>query len=273
MWYNAIEMADFDDRKQRLLTFIAQQGFVAIQEMAGFAQVSESTIRRDLANLEDEGVIRRTRGGAVFISDPTPQVLAFAKRQTTHMAEKQAIGKTAADMVVDGETIIVSGGTTAYELAKLLVGRNLQIVTNSVLIGSLLSNRLDAELVMLGGYLYPRTGITVGPLAQAALGKIRANKVFIGAAGVVSEGLFDINMSMVEVEREMLARADQVIVLVDRSKFGRRALTFLAELREIDVLVSDSGLAQEHRQMLADAAVELRIADLPETSVESEKQS
>jgi DeoR/GlpR family transcriptional regulator of sugar metabolism len=265
-------MPETEDRKGSLLAFIAQKGFVSLHEMADFAQVSESTVRRTLATLEDEGLIRRTRGGAVFTSDTMPQALAFTKRQATHVPEKQAIALAAAGLVEEGETLIFSGGTTTYELANQLVGRNLQIVTNSVPIASLFSNRLDAELVMIGGHMYPRTGITVGPLALAALDHIHANKVFVGAAGVVAEGLFDINMSMVEVERKMFGCADQVIGLVDHSKFGRRALTFLAELDELDLVITDGGLEQEHRQMLEDKGVRLIIAEQAGLAVETEVQ-
>jgi len=261
-------MADIDSRQERLLAFIAGKGYVSLQEMTEAAQVSESTVRRDLTNLEEQGLVRRTRGGAVLVSDG-PHALAFAKRETTHVVEKQAIARVAGDLIRDGETVIVNGGTTTYELAKLMVGHNLQIVTNSLPIASLFSNRLDAELIMIAGYLYPRTGVTVGPLAVSTLEKIHANKVFMGAAGIQSEGLFNVNMPMVEVERKMLQCADQVIVLADHSKFGRRALTHMAQLREIDTFISDSALAEEHRSMLKENEVELLIAEVPEEQMET----
>lgn len=230
--------------------------------MTQFLQVSESTIRRDLDALEEKRVARRTRGGAVFLAD-SPQELAFAHRHASFLVEKQAIARLAAELVDDGETVVLDGGTTTYELARLLVGRQLQIVTNSVPIAMLFASRLESELIMLGGYLYPRTGDAVGEIAISALKHIHANKAFVGAAGITAEGLFNVNMSIVEVERHILKCADRKIILADSSKFGKRALAHLAPLTDVDLIVSDSGLDDQYRHMISEHHLQLKIAEGP----------
>jgi len=258
---NAAIMTEIDHRQDKLLSFLSGKGFASLQEMTDFLQVSESTIRRDLDALEERGVARRTRGGAVFLAE-APQELAFAYRHASSLVEKQAIARLASELIEDGETVILDGGTTTYELAKLLVGRPLQIVTNSVPIASLFASRLESELIMLGGYLYPRTGDAVGQMTIQALGQIHANKAFVGVDGVTSDGFFNFNMSLVEVKRQVLKCADQKIILADSSKFGRRALSQLARLNEVGMVISDSALDEQFRGMILEHGLTLKIAEL-----------
>ena len=227
--------------------------------MTEFLQVSESTIRRDLDALAEKGLARRTRGGAVVLSD-APQELAFAYRLASYLPEKQAIARLAAGLVEDGETIVLDGGTTTYELARLLVGRSLQVVTNSVPIAMLFATRVESELVMLGGYLYPRTGDAVGQIAINALEHIHANKAFVGAAGITPEGFFNVSLPIVEVERSILKCADRKIILADSSKFGKRALAHIVNLTDVDMIVTDSKVDEASCAMVREPHLELKLA-------------
>jgi len=249
-----------EERRQKLVKFVAESGFASLQDMIDFLQVSESTIRRDLTALEEQGQIRRTRGGAVFVND-SPQVLTFSKRQTSQLAEKQAMALAAAQLVQEGETILLHGGTTVYELAKSLSGKDLQIVTNSLPVAALFSNRPEVELIVIGGYLYPRTEVMLGPLVKAVSERIHVNKAFFSPAAVTADGMFNVNLMMAETDRELMRCAETIVVLADHTKFGKQSLARVADLKEIDMLVSDWQLADEHRRMLNAAGVEVIVAE------------
>ena len=204
--------------------------------------VSESTIRRDLEILEEQGLIRRTHGGAVYVQDGSPaQRLAFADRQTTAAVEKRAIAKAVAELIPLGGTVIINGGTTCYQVASVLAGRRVSVVTNSVPIASLLSTEVATEVTMIGGYVYPRTGVALGSMAEQQLDHLHATQLVLSCAGLTEEGAFNSNQMMVEVERKMMQIADEVILAADHTKFGMRAVVKLCGLEEFDVIVTDSG--------------------------------
>jgi DeoR/GlpR family transcriptional regulator of sugar metabolism len=217
----------------------------------GMVAVSESTVRRDLEILEEQGVIRRTHGGAVYIKDSPAHRLAFADRQMSAAAEKQAIAKAVAEMIPSGHTILINGGTTCYQVARALAGRRLNVVTNSLPIASLLSTDLATEVTLIGGYLYPRTGVALGAMAEQQLTGLRASQLILSCAALNEEGAFNPNQMMVDVERCMMQVADELIMAVDHTKLSSRSVVKLCGLEAIDVIVTDSGLSAESRQLLS----------------------
>jgi DeoR family transcriptional regulator, fructose operon transcriptional repressor len=250
-----------DERRQQLVEFLAQRGFADLSAMVSELNVSDSTIRRDLGQLEQEGMIRRTHGGAVFISDRYG-VLNYTERELSSAAEKRAIGRAAADLIVDGDVILLDGGTTTFQVARHLVGRHLQVVTNSLPIAQLLGSLPDIELTFVGGYIYPRTGVALGPLAKQMLESIHVNKAFMGAAGVTEKGLFNATMLMAEVDRRMMESADEVVVVVDHTKFGKSALACLGGMDLVDKMICDQHLDPRWQQVVRDAGVELILAEI-----------
>lgn len=261
-----------DERRQRLSEFLAQRGFVELPQLTEELGVSESTVRRDLTQLETEGLVRRTHGGAVFVSDRF-SVLSFAARESSAAGEKAAIGRTAAELVEDNETVLIDGGTTTFQMAKCLAGRPLQIVTNSLPIANLLGSRAEVELLFVGGYIYPRSGVALGPMATEMLAKVHVSKAFMGAAGIAEDGLYNANMLMAEADQQMMKCADEVIVVADHTKFGKRALARLAPWSDVDRLVSDEGLDDHWRAAVEAQGVPLILASMEATvpSVEEER--
>lgn len=245
-----------DERRQQLSELLARRGFADLSVLVSELGVSESTVRRDLSALEEEGVVRRTHGGAVFVSDRF-SVLNYAAREETAAAEKQAIGAAAAALVSDGETVLLDGGTTTFQLARLLMNRSIQVVTNSLPIANLLGSATGIELIFIGGYIYPRTGVALGPLAQQALASVHVDKTFMGAAGLVEDGIYNANVLMVEAEQQMIRGADEVIILADRSKFGKRALARLCGWDAIDRVITDEGLDEKWLEVARQAGTEL----------------
>jgi DeoR/GlpR family transcriptional regulator of sugar metabolism len=250
-----------ETRRRQLLDLINRRGFATLEELVKALGVSESTIRRDLEALDGSGQVKRTHGGAVCSGD-VRGMPAFDERQTAQAAEKRAIGQLTAGLVADGETVVLDGGTTTLEVARALLGRPVQVVTNSLPIAVLLASSKETDLILIGGYVYPRTGVAMGPMAMAALEHIRASKVVMGAGGIVADGVFNSNSLLVETELQMMQRGQEVIVVADATKFGRLALARLCGLDQIDAMVVDDGVGPAERAMLTGAGVTLHLASV-----------
>ena len=200
--------------------------------------------------LERQGVVKRTHGGAVYVKDSPVHQLAFAERQTTATAQKEAIARVVAELIPPGQTVIIDGGTTCYQVALAIQGRRLSVVTNSLPIGSLLSGEVATEVTLIGGYVYPRTGVALGAMTERQLDELHATQLVLSCAGLTPEGAFNTNQMMVDVERKMMRIAEEVILAVDSTKFGRRAVAKLCELDELAVIVTDAGTDADTRRWL-----------------------
>jgi DeoR/GlpR family transcriptional regulator of sugar metabolism len=250
------------ERRGRLLDLIRVRGFAALEELVRELGVSESTVRRDLDALEEQGAAKRTHGGVLYAGG-MPRLAEFDERQPAHWAAKRAIAARAAEVISDGETVLLDGGTTTYEVARLLVGRSLQVVTNSLPVANLFASESRSDLVLLGGYVSPRTGVCLGPYANELLGRLHVTTTVLSAAGIADEGLFNAHLLLAETEQAMLRAAGRVIVVADSSKFGRKSLTLVAPLAEIDAFVSDEGLTDDWKARISAAGPELIIAAIP----------
>ena len=247
-----------DERRQTILQVIENKGFVSLNQLVDLLGTSESTIRRDLEILDGMGQIRRTRGGAAYIGE---SLTSFDVRRTKAREQKERIAEAAAALVQTGETIILDGGTTTLEVARQLAGRSLQVVTNSIPIVNVLVNSPETELIVIGGFLYPKTGVNLGPIAVAALKSIHARRLFISVGGITVASLFNSNALLVETERQMIEAAEEVIVVSDSSKLGHSALAQLCSLQEVDRLIIDDGITEEWRQIVQRAGVELTVVE------------
>ncbi len=251
--------ATTEARRDRLRDLVQARGFAALGELAESLEVSESTIRRDLEQLEQAGDARRTHGGAFWTGKPDTMRI-FETRRDDDWPAKSAIGAAAAALVEDHDTILLDGGSTTYELARHLVGRPLQVVTNSLPVAHLLSSSASIDLVMIGGCVRGRTAVAIGPMADAMLQTINVCKAFLSVAGVTQRGYFNSDMMLVESERAMLKATDRAIVVADSSKFGKVSLSRLCGLEEMHTVVTDSAVESAWKTTLASAGVELVLA-------------
>jgi DeoR/GlpR family transcriptional regulator of sugar metabolism len=249
-----------EERRTRLLEMVRLRGFASLPELADQLEVSESTIRRDLDFLEEAGSAKRTHGG-VFYTGPSPKLPHFDQRQSTQWEKKKQIAQAAEHLFEDGDTLLMDGGSTTYELAQLLVGRPLQIVTNSLPVANLFISSAETDLVVLGGYVHHRTGVSLGPYAQSMLKELNVRRAVISTAGISERGLFNSNLLLVETERAMMEAAEEVIVVADSTKLGHQSLSHLCELNEIDVLVVDSEITKQWRDTVTSAGVKLIVAE------------
>ena len=247
-----------DERRAKILKIAEESGFVSLQRLVTEVEASESTIRRDLEFLDAMGQIQRTRGGASFLGDSLSD---FDARVGRASLEKQQIARRAADLISSGETVLLDGGTTTLEVARYLTGKSLQILTNSLPIASLLMNRPEVELIFIGGYVYPKTGVALGEQAVEALRKMHASRLVMSTGGITAEGLFNSNALLVDTERQMIRTADRVTLVADSSKFGQRALAMLCPLTDVHESVTDDGVSDEWRAVMESANVRMEVVE------------
>jgi DeoR family fructose operon transcriptional repressor len=221
---------------------------------------SESTIRRDLEHWHQQGMLKRIHGGAMMAADGSG-LPALEERSSSQVTEKQMIARAAAARIHDGDALLLDGGTTTLEVARLLVGRSLQIVTNSLPIANLFASSRETDLVMLGGFVYPKTGVALGPLTVRMMEDIHVHQTILSVGGITAKGLFNSNLLLVETERQMMRCADEVVVVADHTKLGRQALAFLCELAAVDTLIVDSDLTPEQRDLFDEAGLQLIVAN------------
>jgi DeoR/GlpR family transcriptional regulator of sugar metabolism len=248
-----------EERRQRVLDLVRQRGFIALTDLVKTIPASESTLRRDVEYWQEQKVLKRTHGGAVYTGGGAP-LPALEERSTSQLEEKRRIAQAAAARVRDGDSVLLDGGTTTLEVARLLVGRAVQVVTNSLPIASLFASRHEADLVLLGGYVYPRTGVALGPWTVRMMEDIHVHQAILSVGGITDKGLFNSNLLLVETERQMMRCADEVVVVADHTKIGRPALAFLCESATIDTLIVDPGLSDEQRGLLQQISVRVIIA-------------
>ena len=247
-----------DERRSIILKITEESGFVSLQRLVAEVDASESTIRRDLEYLDAIGQIQRTRGGASFVGDSLSD---FDARKSRASDEKQQIARRTADLICSGETVLLDGGTTTLEVARYLTGKSLQILTNSLPIASLLMNRPEIELIFIGGYVYPKTGVALGEQAVEALRKMHAGRLVMSTGGITAEGLFNSHALLVDTERQMIRTADRVTLVADSSKFGQRALAMLCPLTDVHEIVTDDGVSDEWRAVMESANVRMEVVE------------
>ena len=254
-------MALAEERRSRLLELVRVRGFASLPELADEMGVSESTVRRDLDQLEGIGSAKRTHGGVFYTGSAPPPLPPFDERQPAQWDKKRQIAQRASELVAAGDTLLLDGGSTTYEVARLLVGQPLQIVTNSLPVANLFASALNTDLVVLGGYVYPRTGVTLGPHANHMLAGLSVRKTILSVAGINERGFFNSNLLLVETERAMMRCAEEVIVVADSTKFGHQSLANLCPLDAVHCLIVDDEIEPKWVERLTDAGVKVLIAE------------
>jgi len=247
-------------RQLRIRQMLESQEFVDLETLSRELDASESSVRRDLVSLEAAGVLRRVYGGAMAAQASATHLLDFAWQSSRMAEEKKRIAVLAAGLVEDGQTILLDGGSTVAAVARELTSRSLHVMTNSLPIADIFADARQIELTLTGGYLYPRLRAMVGPLCEQMLSGVTADILIMGIGGVTESGFSNNNTLVVGPERKMIEVSRRVIVVADRTKFGRGAMIPLAPLSMADIVVSDSGLAMGYQDMLAAHGVEVRLA-------------
>lgn len=254
-------------RRQDILKQVSVQGTGTIAELSERYGVSEMTIRRDLQALEKEGHLKYTRGGAIIL--PKDMLRAepnYEAKKRQYMGQKAEIARYAAQFVVDDDIIILETGTTVTAMVPHLADKeNLTVVTN----GLFTTNELrmlvpKSTVICTGGILRGVSFTLVGPVAERFFHEFYARKLFLSGLGfTLDAGLTDPQMIDTQVKKAMIASADQVIVLVDSSKFGIRSFTTVIAPYDIDILITDNGAPADVVKDLEDHGVDVRVVNVP----------
>lgn len=271
-WKKLSNASVTDQRRIKLLDLIRSEGFVAIPDLRSALDVSESTIRRDLDYLESEGEARRTHGG-VFFTGQASSMRLFEDRRAEQWDRKRQVAFAASQLIENHDTLLLDGGSTTYELARQLVGRPLQVVTNSLPLANLFVAGDQADLVILGGYIHSRTGVSLGPYANQMLDSINVQTAVLSIAGADHRGYYNSNLLLVETERAMMKCADKTIVVADSSKFGKSSLAKLCQLPDVHTVVCDDQLSEQWQEQLRDAGVNLVLASHEEPKISATEES
>lgn len=248
------------DRREYTLRLLQESGYVAVAKLSETLGVSEVTIRKDLSQLEAEGVVARMHGGAV-LADHLRFDLPFDGQAAKHAGEKARIGAAAARRVRDGDTLLLGAGTTTAQVARHLGGRTrLTVLTDSILIAQHLLGDLEVEVVLLGGVVRPTTASVIGPYAERMLEDYSVRHCFLSVDGHTPETGFTTTGTLVaHLFRSMMRAAAHVTIVSDASKFGRQGLSRICETGDVDRVISDVGLGDTERSGLEAAGVEVEL--------------
>jgi DeoR family transcriptional regulator of aga operon len=244
------------DRQNHILHLIERRQRVSIDMICAEFDVSTATARRDLDALVERGMVRRVRGGAVALRRPPPEMPA-PQRAAEQAEAKQRIGRAAAALVAPGETVFISSGTTALEVAHYLRDiPGLTVITNSLLVLNALADTERLTLVGLGGMLRRGEMSFIGHVAEQTLAEVRADKIFLGVRAIdVEFGLTNDFLPETMTDRAILRIGRERIVVADHTKCGRVGPAFVAALSAINLLITDSATPKSFQEGVAQRGV------------------
>jgi DeoR/GlpR family transcriptional regulator of sugar metabolism len=232
------------DRRQRIITFVQDRGSALVSELSDLLGVSEVTVRSDLATLAGRGLVVRTHGGAMLPEVP-PLELTFATRDVSNVDLKRRIGLAAAELVQDGQSVVLDASTTALQVARALrANRGLQdvtVITNGVHTALELLDAPGLTTILTGGQLRSTAVSLTGALASDLLSRVHASVGFFGAKGLTTvRGLTDVNLQEVEMKTAMAAVCERIVAVVDHTKLGQVSLATFVPTAKLDLVITDS---------------------------------
>ncbi|MBR2689296.1 MAG: DeoR/GlpR transcriptional regulator [Aquamicrobium sp.] len=247
-------------RHRQIIDLLRDRPFASVRELQEQLGVSAATIRRDIDKIDQSGGARKVYGGISALDGAASQTTAFARpydeNRDLAVDAKRQIAELASTMVMDGDAVIVNGGSTCYHLGVKLAERNVRLFTNSMPLAAYLGEHGKCSLTIAGGELYREPRVIYSPSQPAFF----ASKFFLGAQGISADGLLESHPLMVRAIQDLSRNADQVIVLADSRKFSIHARHAALPLTRIGVLITDDGLSDQHAKMLEAAGIALRIA-------------
>ncbi len=248
-----------NERQAKIIELVKNNNGINVKDLAGLFGVSQMTIRRDLDRLQNKGLIIRTHGGG--ISAGKLRFLQEGFPDYSVSPSKSAIGAAAAALVSGGQTIAVDSGTTALSTAMhLSQGAGITVATTSLCVAQALYGS-DINVLLLGGFLRKNFPGTYGPITEQILKQFHVDMLFIGCDGAVSnDGFYTADMHVANLEKAMVGIANQVVVVTESSKFGRRAFSRYATLNQVYAVVTDNGLSAEDRANLEAAGISVIMA-------------
>lgn len=256
------------DRWRRIVDSLTPERVLSVDELCRQLGASPATVRRDLLELDRLGRIKRVRGGALptdhMPAGEAPRLhgqMAFNEHNIKNAEAKRAIGRRAAEFCTPGASIIIDGGSTTFMMAKALPNKVFNVLTTSLPILNTLVMKPEIRITLPGGQLFREQSIVLNPYGDGILENFSASTIFIGAQALTKRGLMQTDPLLVQNERRLIERADQVIVLADSSKFTAPASLSVCPLNDIHTIITDAGAAPETLKPFEAAGVTVIIAD------------
>ncbi|MCA0991342.1 DeoR/GlpR family DNA-binding transcription regulator [Pseudalkalibacillus hwajinpoensis] len=245
------------DRYKRIIEQLEKNETVKVTELSDLLNVTEKTVRLDLEQLENRGILKRIHGGAI-LADVGERILPINERQSANSEVKQAIAKEAVEQVSAQDTILMDGGSTTLAVARMLGEFPVTVITNDIQIANELSSKEQIQLIIPGGTRIPNSSSLMSAHATQSLHTMRVNHLFFGSTGVsIDHGLTVFNSLFVDWKKELLKTADNSILVVNSSKFEKIALIQFADLSDVDVIITDSRLDKEIEKQLISRGIKV----------------
>ena len=256
------------ERHRIILSAVQEKPVVTVQDIAELTDASEATIRRDIAALHVQGKLRRVRGGAEAVHPPQMGQLvarSFRVSESVNIDKKRAIARQAVALCEEGESIIINGGTTTFQMVHYMSARRLQVMTNSFAIAEHLVKHSKSSVTVPGGAIYREQSLILSPFDNDAIRNFYARRMFIGAQGIGPLGVMEADPLVIQSEQKLMHQADELVVMVDSSKFDRRSSLILCPLERVSIIVTDEGISEEAARMIEDIGIRLIIAGAVDT--------
>ncbi|MEM6898894.1 MAG: DeoR/GlpR family DNA-binding transcription regulator [Pseudomonadota bacterium] len=245
-------------RQREIIKLLESTPGASVDDLCAATRASPATIRRDLTALSESGQLRRVHGGAEATDHMSRlRGTPFSRNILQNVPQKKAIAKTAADLCREGEAIIIDAGSTTFFMCQYLLGRSLQVLTNSIPIVQELLGQPSVRLHVPGGEIYREQDIILSPFQNNGLNQYAASKLFMGAGAISTRGILQADSILVQAEQRMLARADQLVVLADSSKFAAEASLIVAGFDQVSTLITDDRLSDADAKMIERSGVDL----------------
>lgn len=249
-----------EERQQKIVEYLNSKSHVKVEYLSEFFHVTETTIRRDLLALEKRGMLFRAHGGAIKREQNSIwQMSSIKTRLYQHEEEKNRIAQYVAQMINDGESIMIDGGSTTTKIAQELCGKkHLLIVTNALTIGEMLIESSNNKVIVTGGELLRETNALIGNETERSIATYRVDTAIIGVSGLLpTEGCFSAIPQEAAVKNLMMQNSQKKIIVTDSSKIGTHALYLFCKINTIDILVTDKNIKKNDLSILKKANIEV----------------
>ncbi|QIL91279.1 DeoR family transcriptional regulator [Microbulbifer sp. SH-1] len=255
------------ERHQLILSTLSEHDFISVRTLCGHVDASEATVRRDLIQLEREGKLTRRRGGAeISDTERAKQLLqrrsgGFLLDLERNIPEKRQLARRAVEMCDEGEAIIINGGSSTYMMGEFLKNRKLSILTNSYYLALDLIENSENQITLPGGEIYRKQGIVLSPFESDTIPFYHASKMFMGTPGIGGFGVMESDPLLIRAEHKLRKQAEELIVLADSSKLGKRSNFIFEPLENVDVLITDSLADDRYVQMFERSGIEVILVE------------
>lgn len=251
-------MKNITDRHEYILKKLRENNKVTILELCEDMKVSNVTIRKDLKLLEEKNLLFRIKGGA-SVNNPYAVDRPILVKEYINSDEKNKIARAAVNMIKDNDSILIGSGTTAYAVAKMLSpNHRLTVITPALKVALELCNQPNIEVLQLGGLIRPNSSSVAGQYAMRILEEVSCGILFLGVDGIDLEfGVTISNLTEATLNQKMLQTSQNVVILADSTKFGRRGLGKICNLEDVDYIITDQGTSQKYINALEEAGIKV----------------